>query len=185
MTTLYNFIPLSDESADLNETLRQIADSLLSLDERVQGLEVSAWMDLRPPPELVDAVGLGAAWRIVDWYDAPITPNNMTFSNPNFGFLIPGIYSISVSISLRHNELNSGREFSARLVNVTTSDNILIYKIYTGRDQAGSTASVNAIVTIGEGVNDQYRIEVGNGSTYSNVIWDATEVVITYIGVIP
>ncbi|MCP4211792.1 MAG: hypothetical protein GY764_09980 [Halieaceae bacterium] len=99
-----------------------------------------------------------------------------------FKILHPGLWTISLLISIDHNESNSGRSVRVRLRNVTKGISGSGASVPIGRNQPGTLLSFSlpAQVTL-DGVNaagglgDSFRWELGGGDTVTDVFWDSAE----------
>ena len=121
------------------------------------------------------AIGsLDAAWVPVQWAAGASLQRHILFSAPSvFQFIVPGVYSLALTMSLTHNETPQGRESEIRIWNVTGSASVGSIRYPTGRNSPGSFASTTLILNITEAMlTNQYRIELGGGDTYSSVVVD-------------
>lgn len=100
--------------------------------------------------------------------DVLTTPRGVTQDQANDGlrFNAKGIWSISVILSLSHDEINAGREFDFRTFNDTQSLAGLVIPIGIGRNVGVTTFAGTFLVEIlGPAVGDLFVLQIGNGDT--------------------
>lgn len=143
-----------------------------------------AFMDTTPDTVGADIV---LAWRALTEFDLePLTAVGVTVDllNGQWSFDHIGLWQLSFSFSLDHDELNAGRDFAIRLTNVTDGSSTPPVNIGVARNVAVTTYSTNILVQIGEAdVGDSYRIDIGNApTTIANVVWSSLGLSMLQVG---
>ena len=117
-----------------------------------------------------DRADIGAAWQTIDDYDNENLTSvgcQLTLLSGAFVFDYPGLWQISLSLSIAHNEAQSGRTTSVRLQNLTTGSSAgNPWIVGIGRNQAQTTIVINTLAPIAvETLGNQYVMQIGNGDT--------------------
>ena len=121
---------------------------------------------------------LGAGWTIL-LADTNIitTPRGVTqdFATESIAFDTPGVWSISISVALSHNELNASRTIGVRLFNITDVSAGVSSVIGVARNVGVTNFSVSLLVEIlTADVGDAWRVEVSGGvDAFTTVVEDS------------
>lgn len=129
---------------------------------------------------------LGATWQKLNIFDQETaTTRGITFDLANDTFSVDnsGVYMVNISAVFEHNELNAGRTTYIRLFNETSSTGRSGILVATALNVGGTLINISNIVEIeADAVGDIFSIEIGNGDTYSSVIWNMLNLNINNIG---
>jgi hypothetical protein len=130
---------------------------------------------------------LGAAWQTLEFNALSVeNPRNVTANliDNTLSFDSEGVYSIAISLGLTHDEINAGRLFQLRLFSVTDAVQVTeAVSVPTGRNVSATTFSIVLLIRIEPvEVNDQIRLEVGNGDAYSSVVWETSDFNVWSVG---
>ena len=103
--------------------------------------------------------------------------------NNQFSIDREGVFTLFLGFTFEHNSSNSGRLTNVRLFNVTDGTQINSIILATGRNAEASSFQQQVLLEIGPAsVSDQLRFEIGDGDTYSSVVWDQTNMSVYSVG---
>ena len=141
---------------------------------------VAAYGGLKMTAPSVVGFTIGVAYATVTQFDAlAITPKYITPDVPTDSLAIqyPGIYQMTLNMSLDHNSVNAGRSFNARLYDTTAAAPIgSAYTVGVGRDET-STAFSMAVLTevLGPIIGHKLVLQLG-GAVGGNIVVSQTNV---------
>jgi hypothetical protein len=131
---------------------------------------------------------LGAAWDDLDFLNtlSVTTPRGITpdLVSSTMAVNLPGVYFLSITFSMSHNDVPQARSTMLRLFDET--DGIAVgegLRIGTGRNAASTNGSVSTLFDISAaGVGHAIGVQMGNGSTYSDVFYTAFSYTLHSVG---
>ena len=118
---------------------------------------------------------LGAAWTTVQWDGGASIQRHINFLPPSqFQFRVPGIYSVSVVLSMQHNEVNGGRETGLRFYNATTATPVAAISMPTGRNSPGTLTNPTFLIEVTEPtLSDLFQVQIGGNDAYSAITFSS------------
>lgn len=131
---------------------------------------------------------LGAGWQNIDIFNSlPVaTPRHVTVNLGGSTVAVdtPGVFAITITISINHNSSNSGRTTRVRLFDVTDGQPLGDgYVIGTGRNAEATTASATILAELGvDDVNHDLIVQIGGGAIYTSVEFNAATFSIYSVG---
>lgn len=119
-----------------------------------------------------------ATWDTVDQFDQLIfsTPKEIvqSLTNNSLAFSLPGVYNLSITLSISHNEDTGGRETGLRLYNITDSVAGPTTIIPIGRNQPGTLIGISTPFEIlAADVGKEYVVQVGGFDSLTSVIYNS------------
>lgn len=119
---------------------------------------------------------IGAAWTPLtfDMVVQPAIPKYFTVDAAN-GTLqahFNGMYAVAITVAFEHNSSNSGRTTNIRVYNVTQGIGGAGVVVGTGRNAEATSFSGTILYQVVND-NDVFRIEIGNGDSYTAIDWNA------------
>ncbi len=158
----------------------------------VRVLDIDRWainrVDLDPPAFTAAGYGglvqnsssfsigtLTAAWTTFTGWDAVsiATPKDITqnLAGDSIQFDTQGVWTVSVQLTIEHNEENFGRQIGLRVINTTTATPSRAYVFGTGRNQNITNltipGSIIQVLLAAEG--DDFQIQIGGFDGYTSV----------------
>lgn len=128
---------------------------------------------------------LGAGFQVVPANAGLITtPIKVIQDFANDGIIVEksGVWSVSILISLSHNEDISSRSFEVQLYNDTDAVELSSIPVPIARNQPGTFVDFTFIVEIPESAeNNLLQIRIGNGSTVTSVVLEAYRFSVNHI----
>lgn len=165
-------IAQSDAADQAQDTrLDDLETNKLDTSAALQVFSFAAYLSLDAPDD-TPLPNLGAAWQDLDMLTVEqVTPRYITnLGSGRFTFQAKGVYCLSLSGSVEHNESNQGRITYYRLYNYTEGTGAPGVIIPTGRNAAASTIAGMGLFEIADGdIGDEYGVQIGNGDTYTAV----------------
>ena len=122
---------------------------------------------------------LGATWQTVPFDALGVTnPRGITqdIVNDKLGFPYKGIYSVSMFLSLSHNEVNAGREMQIRVYNPDTATGGVGIVVGTGRNMSVTVASATILLEVSDTDPDNNHLQIQIRSatdSYTSVILES------------
>jgi len=180
----------SEQDKKINDNAEDIATNeadIAALDSRLTSLEaevaeikpwvatnfVGAGYGAMRLSTSVAGADLGAGWDVLDYVDEiHVTPRAMLLdiSTGEFTFQIEGVWIVCLNFAFDHNEVNAGRVVYVRIYDVTQGSPGPGLEIGTARNISVTNAYPTLMVEVNS--NDVYRLEIGGGDIYTNVVWN-------------
>jgi hypothetical protein len=134
---------------------------------------------------------IGAAWQDVDIFNTLSvgTPRHMAVSIPDSSVTLegPGVYFLSITFSMNHNDVNAGRVFSLRLFDDITQAPVIGngFQIGTGRNASSTAGGISTLIESPTvlPVDHPVRLQVGGSpDTYSAVSFTSFSYTVHSVG---
>jgi hypothetical protein len=133
-------------------------------------------------------LALGAAWDDLDFLNtlSVATPRGITpdLVSSTMAVDLAGVYFLSITFSMDHNNSQTGRRTMLRLFDET--DGLAVgegIQIGTGRNAESTNGSVGTLFDISpSGVGHAIGIQIGNGSLYTDVYYTAFSYTLHSVG---
>ena len=122
---------------------------------------------------------IGAAWTDLtfSFVQSPSTSRGITIDagSGSISFNVPGVYALAITVSFEHNNAQSGRTTYLRLYNTVTQTGGNGIVVATGRNTEATGFSATVLVEA-DRANEPFILQLGNGDSYTAVVWDAVSV---------
>lgn len=159
--------------AELDEIKRSTDDIYTLSNFSVDNFALAAYAGIGQNAASAPLSDITSTWATVNTFDIPlVVPRGASydFANDALVLEVPGIWYLSIKLSLEHNELNAGRTMALRLNNFTTgAPSAVEFRYGTGRNTAVTNITLGAFFEV-EKIGDALQLQLGtDGDTYSSV----------------
>ena len=134
----------------------------------------------------VAGADIGAVYQTITSFDvgAVATPLHVTqnVAGDGLGFLLPGVWQVTVGLAFAHNSDNAGRTTFVRIYNSTTAQGGAGATVATGRNAEATNFSVSMLVDVSaDDLGDLFQIQIGGGDVYTAVEWDVASFSVNHV----
>lgn len=162
------------EDARLAEWLTRMMNLINADLERIDfNLVFAAYGTIRLSTPTAMADLTGGNWVVMPADQGIIpTPRYVIYDLANNGLILQsgGIWTLSINISIQHNELNAGREIGVRLYNFTQDTVITTTLVGIARNTTATNISFSVTIPIAYQAGDVLQVQIGGGDDVSALI---------------
>lgn len=174
----YRAAPDRGTIEDRRRAIDRTNERIDQLVTRVKFLEANQPIGIGGMELLAGVAGadITATWQPLTQFDTITVPATNLTLNPSAGtFTVneAGTWQLALNMFFTHNEINAGREFFVRLIDIVTSNQVVLFGVGVGRNVGTSNVSGTRTGTVTVGVGNPFRFEIGGGSTFSTVFYEA------------
>ncbi len=134
-----------------------------------------------------------AAFQNIDFYDAePLSPRGIATDlvNGTFAFSLTGVYAMSFTYALEHDEVNNARDMIFRVFDVTDDVPVSTLGLIIGTARNQNVTFASSTILFEVDVNnegDVFVVQVGGAAgspvgIYSSVQWDSSSISLWNVG---
>lgn len=156
------------------EGIRQSTDDIYALAEfAIDTFTVAGYGGIGQDAASAPLADITTTYTTINTFDIPlIVPRGVSygFANNSLALDAPGVWYVSVKVTLQHNELNAGRVIGLRFFNLTTGlPGAVVFRYGVGRNVGVSNIALGVFFNV-DNPGDEIVLQLGtDGDTFTTV----------------